>query len=148
MNILNQNIERIIKDKMGDFYPKDLIWAIDGFNVCFHNEKTPDLSSCFINSELSEEDLDQIISVINHCHKSKWFKTNEDKLPIDHIFSMIDYRDLLKRFILHVEESEGINFIGRCLTEKSKYYDAVFSPKEVEELYKLESEYKNENKRD
>lgn len=145
MEFLNLNIEGIIREKMGDFYPNDLVWIIEEKQICFHNAKTPDMSSCFSNTDLIEEDFDQIISIINHCHKREWFKTNEDKLPIDHAFTVFDYRDLLKRYIEHVECEEGINFIGGCHTSEGKYVQVVFSPKEVEELYKLESEYKKEN---
>lgn len=145
MAFLNLDIEQIIKEKMGDFYPKDLVWEIEEQKICFYNAKTPDLSSCFGNSELSQDDLDQIVSVIIHCHKKEWIKSNEEKIPIDNCELIIDYRDLLKRYIAHVEESEGINFIARCLTEKSKYHEIVFSKEEVKELYNLESEYKSAN---
>lgn len=55
----------------------------------------------------------------------------------------MDYRALLKKYIEHVTEAEGVSFISQC-----NWYsgDIVFTEEEIEELRLLEKEPFDNNK--
>lgn len=52
---------------------------------------------------------------------------------------MIDYRDLLKKYIRHVGQSEGSTFLGDQNVRRSDQWDQL-TPGEQEELERLDRE--------
>ncbi len=55
---------------------------------------------------------------------------------------MIDYRELLKKYMRHIKEEEGITFLNSLNTGPNNSWsdDVLFTPQEVEELRKVEKE--------
>lgn len=51
---------------------------------------------------------------------------------------MIDYRDLLRKYIQHVSDCEGVNYIGSLNNHWMS--DVVFNEEEVKALQELDSD--------
>ncbi len=51
---------------------------------------------------------------------------------------MINYKDLLERYITHVGIEEGGDYISRIHNNKGEISNIPFSDKEIEELKKLD----------